>query len=207
MKMILYSDRDTAVALRQVAETAVVYDHPRLPQDADAIVYALPLDDDGWKVLENGREMLAQSVVVSQRPTLAECRAALRGGADALALDYIPAGEMATADIQRAFAGLRTVRYKGFTVDLETSTAHYNGELLELSPKQAEILAVFLKQPGKAITYQEIVPHVYPGVALDTDQARSKLRNHIWNVRGKTLKAVGRDVIVNRDRLGYVLVI
>ena len=133
---VALSDRQAEYVARPMADSDT---------QADVMIYARPLDTDGYQLLRQARERnpRLRTIIVTAAPVLPEAVYVLRGGPTSLAYDYLD------------------VRDQSF----------------------AERLTAVV------------------------DEARRRLKTHIWEVRKKLRAVYGRDVAINREQVGYVLAI
>lgn len=74
----------------------------------------------------------------------------------------------------------KTVRWYHLTLDLETYELHFPNTTLKLPPKEAHILGLLLDHPGRVITREMIIDHIWTD--SDTPQANT-LDAHIKRLR------------------------
>lgn len=93
-----------------------------------------------------------------------------------------------------------------FSVDFEGRTVHCAGELLDMSPKEFEVLKFLIRNEGKVVSREEILRHVwgydYVGTVRTVDNFINKLRSKfekdtelpefIQTVRGVGYKFIAR---------------
>lgn len=82
-----------------------------------------------------------------------------------------------------------------FKFDSKKGKLWKNGELILLSPKATELLALLLERNGKFVDKEEIFETVWNGTFVED----GVLTQNIYTLR----KALGNDAIENKTRLGY----
>jgi DNA-binding response OmpR family regulator len=109
-----------------------------------------------------------------------------------------PAGEDtagATRFLQRA----------GLIIDIARHLVTLDGQLLELSPTEFDILTYLASEAPRVVPAQELVREVQ-GYASEPWEARDIVRFHIHRVRQKILTATGRTNVIHTVRgVGYAL--
>jgi DNA-binding response OmpR family regulator len=55
----------------------------------------------------------------------------------------------------------REIRLGALALDMDTNTLHKGSETLQLRPKEAALLALFMRNPGKVLSRQEIIKQVW----------------------------------------------
>lgn len=94
------------------------------------------------------------------------------------------------------------ILYKSLKVDLQKSTLHYKDEIVELTPKEFEILVYLLRNKGRIIKRQEIIKELW---GKDTLYKWSRsLDVHIQHIREK-LKRYYPNIIKTVSGVGYKL--
>lgn len=88
-------------------------------------------------------------------------------------------------------------------LDVRARAVFVDGQRLELSPKEFELLAELAARPGEPISTKELIRSVWPGSFGMTTQ---EVRWHIWNLR----QAIGDDkresmIVANRRGFGYLI--
>lgn len=211
MKIVVFSDQLTEPLRAALSPRDTIYrsDLNGGHDNADVIVYALQLDADGYQMLRDSRDKnpRLRTIVVTDTPVLPEAVYVLRGGATSLAYDYLDVKDKRfEARLTAVVDEVNLVTYGDIEVRIEQKVAYYKGKLLPLTPTETDILVVFLRNPGKGIRHEQIAEAIY-GERLSAKESLSRLKTHIWSMRGKLRTAVGREAIVNREAVGYVLVI
>lgn len=93
-----------------------------------------------------------------------------------------------------------TLNYKGITVNLTLKSCTVNGEEVKLPRKEFEILCIFLSNPGKVFTREEILERVWPDDVV--------VLNRVVDVNVTRLRAkLGEygKMILTRSGYGYGL--
>lgn len=91
-------------------------------------------------------------------------------------------------------------------MDLARHILTINGQLVELSPIEFELIAYLLRQSPRVISPQEIVQEVQ-GYDSEPWEASEVIRAHIYRIRQKLKKAAGAtaDVIQTVRGIGYTI--
>lgn len=87
---------------------------------------------------------------------------------------------------------------QGVTCDRETLVCTVDGRDLRLPKKEFELLALFLENPGRIFTREEILDRIWPHHSITMDRS---IDVHITRLRGK-IAPYGKN-IVNRSGYGY----
>lgn len=196
---VALSDRQAEYVARPMADSDT---------QADVMIYARPLDTDGYQLLRQARERnpRLRTIIVTAAPVLPEAVYVLRGGPTSLAYDYLDVRDQSFAERLTAVVDeVNVLTYGDLSVRLDEKLAFYKGQPLGMTPTEADILAVMMRNP-KGADYLQIADAVY-GERLSVDEARRRLKTHIWEVRKKLRAVYGRDVAINREQVGYVLAI
>lgn len=88
------------------------------------------------------------------------------------------------------------------SLDTLSRTVTVSGESLSLTAKELAILEYFLLNPGRLISQQELLEHVWNG---DADPFSNSVRVHLSALRKKLKSRLGQDPIRTRIGEGYVL--
>ncbi len=147
----------------------------------DVIVLDLGLPDmDGKDVLIEARKFSKSPIIIlSARDQETEKIAALDLGAD----DYVEKPFAIGEFLARLRAALRHAapdhapapRYEaqGVTVDLERRRVTRDGQVLKLTPKEFDLLAILVRHAGRVVTHRQILSAVWgPAHADDTQYLR-----------------------------------
>lgn len=150
----------------------------------DLMLLDLGLPDiDGMTVLHKLREWSEMPVIiVSARDQDKEKAVALDDGAD----DYLTKPFSATELLARIRVALRhyyrmnkepekkSLSNGNLNLDLEKHIATLNGEEIHFSPLEYELVALFLKNVGKVLTYHVIIQNIWgAGYGNDTQALRA----------------------------------
>lgn len=153
-------------------------------ENIDLMLLDLGLPDmDGMEVLKKLREWSEIPVIiVSARDQDREKAAALDGGAD----DYLTKPFSATELLARIRVALRhyyrmnqeakesVLTNGGIRIDMAGHLAYLDEEEIHLSPLEYNLLALFLKNVGKVLTYNYIIKEIWgSGYGSDTQALRS----------------------------------
>lgn len=176
--------------------------HARLP---DLLILDLMLP--GRSGLEICRELRAFSelpvIMVTARVDEVDRLVGLELGAD----DYICKPFSPREVVARTKAVLRryaaTPHNPGLVLDAERYQARYNGASLELTPVEFRLLAALAARPGKVLSRDQLMNHLYEDHRVVTDRT---VDSHVKNLRRKLQQAVGgEDPIRSVYGVGYCL--
>ncbi len=99
----------------------------------------------------------------------------------------------------------RFLHQGNFIVDFMRHVITLEGELLELSPTEFDLLAYLISEAPRVISPQELVREVQ-GYESEPWEASDTVRYHIYRIRNKIEEAVGhKDVIQTVRGIGYTL--
>lgn len=90
------------------------------------------------------------------------------------------------------------VRPAGINCDRTTLVCSVDGKALKLPKKEFELLALFLENPGRIFTREELLDRIWPQNSVIVDRS---IDVHITRLRGK-IAPYGKN-IVNRSGYGY----
>jgi two-component system KDP operon response regulator KdpE len=168
----------------------------------DIVLVDLGLPDmDGLEVCRNIRSVSDVPIVVlSADATEGRKIAALDGGADDYITKPFGMGELEARlrlavrhwNEKNAIAATSSLEVGPLGVDLERHRATMDGTLVELTPKEFEILAYLARYPGKVLTHQMILSEVWgPGYTKDVHYLRvyvHRLRRLLGDDHGHFLR-------------------
>jgi DNA-binding response OmpR family regulator len=99
----------------------------------------------------------------------------------------------------------RFLQWGSLIVDLSQHVITLDGELLELSPTEFDVLAYLISAAPRVISAQELVREVQ-GYSSELWEARDMVRQHIYNIRQKVKDATGRINVIRTVRgIGYTV--
>lgn len=105
--------------------------------------------------------------------------------------------------LRRSFTQKETVLTCGaLAVDTAARTANAAGVPLSLTKKELAIVEYFLLHPGKVISQEELMEHVWD---MDADSFSNAVRVHIASLRKKLRTVLGDDIIRTKIGEGYYL--
>jgi two-component system KDP operon response regulator KdpE len=179
----------------------------------DLILLDLGLPDgDGTTIIRRvRRESTTPILVLSARGSEPDKVAALEAGADDYVTKPFGLGELRAriAALLRRAAGpaadtTGTIRHGTLTIELSRRVASVDGEPLDLTPREYELLRTMLSQPGRLLTKARLLRAVW-GTAY-ADEAHylhvyvSRLRRKL---AGADQDGTLRDLIVAEPGVGY----
>lgn len=174
------------------------------PPDVVLLDLTLP-GMDGLKVLEEARRggLKTPVLILTARGTVGDRVIGLNTGAD----DYLPKpfdlDELEArlrALHRRAPAGRGDDALAGLRVDRESGAIWWQGEVLELAPREAALLQALLARPGQAVAKERLFELVFPGEAEVQYEAIEVV---VYRLR-KKLAPTGAKLVTLRG-LGYLL--
>lgn len=179
-------------------------------QRPDIVILDLGLPDiDGVEVTRRLREWSEIPIVIlSVREQDTEKIAALDAGADDYLTKPFSAGELMArlrAALRRAATGEASPVFNvaGLTVDLNRRLVQMNGEEVQLTPTEYDLLRVLVTHAGKVVTHQQLLRRVW-GEAYEG--AFHLLRVNVSNLRHKVEPEPARpQYIVTEPGVGYRL--
>ncbi|OCP20941.1 MULTISPECIES: response regulator transcription factor [unclassified Ensifer] len=159
---------------------------------------------DGLSILKRWRQAGLETpvLVLTARGSWMERVDGFDAGAD----DYLPkpfrAEELVArlrALLRRAGPRLQSVRSAGrFTIDETTRRVTFDGQVLELSPLEYRMIALFVERKGQVLTQLELASHVQ---GREDDAAKNAVEAMIARLRKKTESSA----IETRRGFGYLL--
>ena len=100
----------------------------------------------------------------------------------------------------------RFLQHGGLIVDLARHLITLDGQLLELSPTEFDLLAYLVSQTPRVVPPQELVREVQ-GYQSEPWEASETVRYHVHRLRHKMKEATGRADIIRTVRgVGYSII-
>ena len=176
----------------------------------DLIVLDLNLPGmDGMEVLKKVRKQDKdiKILILSARSTVSDKVTGLDEGANdylAKPFDFEELEARVRNLLRRSFTQRESVLIWG-TIALDTSarTVTINNEPLSLTKKELAGLEYFFLQPGKVISQEELMEHVWD---MEADSFSNAVRVHIASLRKKLRNALNTDIIQTKIGEGYYLI-
>lgn len=104
--------------------------------------------------------------------------------------------------LRRRFIQADTVlEYGDISVDLSARTVQAAGKRLSMTRKEFALLEYFMLNPGRVISQEELIEHVWDSAA---DSLSGAIRVHMTSLRKKLRTALGFDPIATRIGEGYI---
>ena len=164
---------------------------------------------DGLEVLARARAagLATPVLILTARGTVGDRILGLNTGAD----DYLPKPfdldelEARVRALARRSAGAEREQasdsvYAGLRCDAASGAVYFNGEPLELAPREAALLRTLLARPGQAVTKERLLEVVFPGDSQVQAEAIEVVAYRLRKKLGPT------DVqLVTLRGLGYLL--
>ena len=165
-------------------------------------------DGDGLKIIKLLKENQAKGgiIVISARDTLNDRILGLQTGADDYLLKPFDLSEL-NARIQSVirrtrYTGLNHLIFRGLVIDPEEKTAVLNGEQLDLTRKEFEMLMYLITNKNRVITKDAIAEHIWGDSIYGTDYTEM-VYTHMKNLRKKLQIKTGTDWIQTVYGSGY----
>jgi len=206
MKRILrLADFDVASAKNGIDAVAIA---EKIQPDVVLLDLMMP-EVDGRITLKNLREIThAPVIVVSALIEKSNIVELLNMGSD----DYITKPFHRDELVARIQAVLRrsrmlsvidgvTIPETGLTVNFSKREIHFQGEFIQVSPKEYELIELLVKQMPHIVKYKEIGMEIW---GENNNYVRNRIKYLVHTIRNK-FNAIkpGVDVIITADRVGY----
>lgn len=94
------------------------------------------------------------------------------------------------------------LNYGNLAFDTKTRGASVNNVPLSLTRKESSLLEYFLLHPGRVISPEELIEHIWDG---SVNTFSNSIRVHISSLRKKLRTSLGYDPIQNKVGQGYIL--
>lgn len=140
---------------------------------------------DGFQVMESIRPLGIPVIFLTAMGDVSERVKGLKSGAeDYIVKPFEPLELLARIEIvlRRFHRDRKSLEFKDTTVNLEERSVRKDGTLVELTPKEYELLVLFLKHPNVALTRDKILDDVWECSAnIET----RTVDNHVQRLRKK----------------------
>ena len=90
----------------------------------------------------------------------------------------------------------------GLMFDTKTKTASANDEKIKLTVKETGILEYLMLNQGRYVTQEELLEHVWES---DMNEFSNTVRVHVYGLRNKLKKALGKNIVRNEIGRGYII--
>jgi len=205
--MVQYLRQESYVC--EVAYTAMEAEEKVALHDYDCILLDITLpDSDGLKILEELKQLekLDGVIIISARNSVDDRIRGLNLGAD----DYLPKpfhlaelGARVSAVIRRKrFDGNNSITLHEITVDLLGKTVTVNGQPVDLTRKEYDLLLFVMSNRNRVVTKNAIAEHLSGDVAEVFDNY-DFIYAHMKNLKKKLAEANCPDYIKTVYGLGY----
>ena len=175
------------------------------PVDVVLLDVMLPVID-GLEVCRQLREFSYVPIIfITARHDEIDRIAGLRLGAD----DYVVKPFSPREVVARVAAHVRRSEWQseakpteqqGFSINSESYTATFNGQVLDLTPVEMRLLATLHQQPGRVFSRDELINAAYEDYRVVSDRT---VDSHIKNLRHKLQQAGASDLIQAVYGVGY----
>lgn len=223
MKILLIEgDKETANSIKEimkvyyvidVADTGLKGEDLIFDNDYDAIVSeALLPDIDSFQICRDIREndIKTPIIILTEKTDIKDKINAFNVGAD----DYL----IKPFNFEELHARLQVLirrsssnnflsdklSVKGLTLDINSNTAEYNGNTIDLRLKEFRLLEYLMRNAGKVLTRSMILEHVWES---DTNQLTNTVDVHINYLRNKIDRRFGIKIIKSVHSLGYKIAV
>jgi DNA-binding response OmpR family regulator len=175
----------------------------------DCILLDIGLPDgNGLKILEELKQDNKSEgiIIVSAKNSIDDKIKGLRIGAD----DYLPkpfhlselSARVAAIIRRKQFTGNNKLLFNEISVDTLSKQAEVNGQVVDLTRKEYQLLLYFMVNKGKVISKNAIAQHLW-GDGMDTSGNLDFIYTHIKNLRKKLHEAGCADYIRAFYGMGY----
>lgn len=180
-------------------------------QSPDAVLLDLGLPDmDGKEVIRKLRSWSAMPIIVlSARDRETEKIEALDLGADDFVNKPFSVGELlarirvAMRNRQQGRPTQSVFQVKGLNIDVDRHSVDRNGVLIKLTPKEFELLLLFVRHAGRILTHRHILNAVWGAAHVEDVQY---LRVLVGQLRHKIeSKPEEPEMIITEPGIGYRL--
>jgi DNA-binding winged helix-turn-helix (wHTH) protein len=97
----------------------------------------------------------------------------------------------------------KSISYGKILVDTDSCRVTYEGAIIDLLPKEYQLLVLFLQYPNHVLSYEVIIDSIWK---IDKIPSHSSIRSHIKSVRKAFKQAkASEEIIENVHGLGYRL--
>ena len=157
---------------------------------------------DGFQVLERIREKDLPVIFLTAKQDVADKVRGLRLGAEDYIVKPFEAVELLArieVVLRRSHKGRNLLQYEEIPVDMEKHLALKNGQAVALTPKEFDVLALFLQNVDIALTIERLLSSVW-GYAFQGESRT--VDTHVQQVR----KKMGlQNRLITIPKLGYRL--
>lgn len=191
---------------REAEEKIALYDYACIILDIN-----LP-DGNGMKLLEELKleSKLDGVLIVSARNSIDNKVEGLKAGADDYLTKPFHLSELAArvqAIIRRkAFDGNNVVSFGPLEFDINLKVARVNGQTLELTKKEYQLLLYFVSNKNRVISKSAIAVHLW-GDEMDIPGQYDFIYTHIKNLRKKLSQAGADGYLQSVYGMGYKMVL
>jgi DNA-binding response OmpR family regulator len=148
----------------------------------------------------------APIIVLTARSSVGDRVAGLRAGADDYIVkpfELVELAERLHAALRRPFlASGERLRYSDVLIDLETRSARRSGRHIELSTREFDLAATFVRQPRRVFTRDELIELVW---GMDRDVTRNTVDTYISYLRSKLDAPPAKPLIHTVRGVGYTM--
>lgn len=159
--------------------------------------------EDARRWLTVYTELLAQKEAILQRINRAAAQLSSEAGTEIESTDLV----LLRAERDRFRRRLEFWRHRvrdlggGIDFDRKVRLIRHNGQLIQLSRREGELLAFLLEHPGRSFRPQEVTAHAWQATNLSSEQ----VRNYVVRLRRKLARADLPCTLISEPGRGYSL--
>lgn len=173
----------------------------------DLIVLDLLLPDmEGIDLCYRFREMEGPPIIMlTSLDSVSDRVEGLRAGADDYLVKPFAMAELVArieAVLRRSAPNSSQIEYEDLVIDLDAHEVRREGEAVNLTPTEFELLVFLARRTNRVVTRQIISSAIWP---LDDDVDDNLLDAHLANLRQKLEAGGGRRIIQTVRGIGFVL--
>lgn len=176
--------------------------------DAAVVDIMLP-KTDGISMVETARRQMIKTPIIflSARQNVADRIRGLEAGADDYLVKPFAFAELVAriqAILRRSSGGSEpgVLNFQGFEMDLRKHRLYYEGESIELQPREFALLEYLMHHPDRIISKTMIMDHVWD---YSFDPTTNVVEACVSRLRKKLFDQTGKKIIKTIKGLGYVL--
>lgn len=168
----------------------------------DLIIMDIMLPElDGFEIIERLEKIATPIIFLSAKNDVSTIVRGLKSGLDYMTKPFEPLELLARVELRiDKSKNHEQLKYKDIVIDIEKREVHKNDEQIYLSPKEYDLLVLFLKNIDVVISREELLNKVW-GIYAEIETRTVDF--HIGELRKKlSLK----DDLITINRVGYRLI-